>query len=70
MKKEVNYNIGYEMAKKGYGIMDSWGSIITSNMNGNPSEEELNEWIRGYESYKSIIDSRDEKIDEICGQMM
>lgn len=70
MKKETNYNIGYEMAKKGYGISDSWGSTITSSMNGNPSEEELNEWIRGYETYNNIIDSRDRKIDEICGVLM
>jgi isocitrate dehydrogenase len=51
--QETNYEIGRRMQREGYGISDSWGSAITTNPNNEPTNEEIEEWVRGYNDEKS-----------------
>ena len=51
--QETNYQIGYRMQKEGYGISDSWSSVITTNPNNEPTNEEIEEWMNGYHDAKS-----------------
>jgi hypothetical protein len=51
--QETNYQIGYRMQKEGYGISDSWNSAMTTNPNNEPTNEEIEEWMRGYNTAKA-----------------
>jgi hypothetical protein len=47
----VNFERGVKAAKNGMGVSDAWGDVKTKNSNNIPSKEELDEWIKGWESF-------------------
>jgi len=57
-KEESNYEIGRRMKREGYGISDSYNSVITKNPNNEPTNEEIEEWVRGYNDEKSELEEK------------
>jgi hypothetical protein len=64
VKKETNYEIGYRMKMEGYGVSDSMGSVaclgyyMSANPNNEPTNEEIEEWMRGYNAAKAELEEK------------
>jgi len=63
-KEETNYEIGYRMKMEGYGVSDSMGSVaclgyyMSANPNNEPTNEEIEEWMRGYNAAKAELEEK------------
>jgi hypothetical protein len=54
----VNFERGVKAAKNGMGVSDAWGDVETKNSNNIPSKEELDEWIKGWETVNINFERR------------